>query len=198
MMRPWAIFLGFLLLVGLSSGALAASKKAADLRQAQGLTPFTPPAKFLAGNFVAEEMNPVFIFGTVKDFVASRKCATTWLIDNDAKERADMVKEYTLYLEEDCPDKVVYYVFMDQSNLTPQQWFEWRRRFHGKSKTDPEYGATKAKMEHALKDGCGVGGELRFLEKDGELLNKSPEKYLRADLRFAPIYDLNQQKKISK
>ncbi|MDD2902544.1 MAG: hypothetical protein PHU44_08915 [Syntrophales bacterium] len=196
-MRPWPIVLGLLLLAGLSFGALAAGKKAADLRQAQGLTPFIPPAKFLAGNFVAEEMNPVFIFGTVKDFAASRKCATAWLIDNDAKERADKAREYTLYLEEDCPDKVVYYVFMDQSNLTPQQWIEWRRRFH-KSKTDPQYGATKAKLEHALQDGYGVSGELRFLQKDGELMNKSPEEYLRADLQFVPIYDLNQQKKISK
>lgn len=197
MVRLWPIFLGLLLLLGLSSGALAASKKAADLRQAQGLIPFSPPPKFLAGNFMAEEMNPVFIFGTVKDFVATRKCATTWLIEKDAKDRTDKDREYALYLEEDCPDKVVYYVFMDQSNLTPQQWIEWRRRFH-KSKTDPEYGATKAKLEQALKDGWGIGGELRFLQKDGELMNKSPEEYLRADLRFTPIYDLKQQKKISK
>lgn len=196
-MRLWPIFLGFLLLAAPGSGALAASKKAADLRQAQGLTPFTPPPQFLAGNFVADEMNPGFIFGTVKDFASSRKCSITWLIDNDAKDRPDRAREYVLYLEEDCPEKVVYYVFMDQSNLTPQQWIEWRRRFH-KSKTDPQYGAAKAKLEQALKDGCGVGGELRFLQKDGELMSKSPEEYLRVDLQFAPIYDLNNQKKISK
>ena len=48
------------------SVALAASQKAAALRQANGLTAFTPTEKFLAGNFVADEMNPAFIFGTVQ------------------------------------------------------------------------------------------------------------------------------------
>ncbi|MBI4642458.1 MAG: hypothetical protein HY743_01685 [Deltaproteobacteria bacterium] len=86
---------------------------------------------------------------------------------------------------------------MDQSSLTPQQWIEWRRQFH-KSKTDPQFGAAKAKLEQACKEGCGVGGELRYVQKDGDILTKSPEEYLRVDLQFAPIYDLNQQKKISK
>lgn len=201
MMRLWPIFLGFLLLVSHGSGALAASGKAAALRQANGLIAFTPPEKFLAGNFVADEMNPGFIFGTVKAFAASRKCPTSWLIEEGAKNRpaapgSPEATEYTLYLEEDCPDGVVYYVFVDQSSLTPQQWIEWRRLFH-KSKADPQFGAAKAKLEQACKEGCGVSGELRYLQKDGELLGKSPEEYLRVDLRFAPIYDLNQQKKIS-
>ena len=65
-MRLLPIFLGFLLLMGTSSPALAASPKATALRQANGLTVFTPPEKFLAGNFVADEMNPAFIFGPVK------------------------------------------------------------------------------------------------------------------------------------
>jgi hypothetical protein len=196
------IFLGFLLLAGQGSAALAASPKAAELRQANGLTAFTPPEKFLAGNFVAEEMNPAFIFGTVKDFVKSRKCPTTWLIEKGAKERpvspgTPEATEYTLYLEEDCPDKVVYYVFMDQSSMTPQQWLEWRRLFH-KSKADPQFGGAKSKLEKACEQSCGISGELRFLQVNGELLGKSPEEYLRVDLKFAPIYDLNQQKKISK
>lgn len=203
MMRLVPVFLGFLLLVGHGSGALAASKKAAALRQANGLTAFTPPAKFLSGNFVANEMNPGFIFGTVKDFVASRKCSTTWLIEEGAKNRpaspgSPEAAEYTLYLEEDCPDKIIYYVFVDQSSMSLQQWFGWRRHFHGRSKTDPEYAGAKAKLEQASKEGCAVSGELRFLEKDGELMRKSPEEYLRVDLQFAPIYDLNKQKKITK
>ncbi|RJR45835.1 MAG: hypothetical protein C4567_02960 [Deltaproteobacteria bacterium] len=202
MMRLLLLVLGLWLLTGPGSGAWAASRKAADLRQANGLTAFTPPEKFLAGNFVAEEMNPAFIFGTVKDFVASRKCPTAWLIDEAAKNRpaapgTPEASEYTLYLEEDCPDQVVYYVFVDQSGLTPQQWIEWRRHFH-KSKADQQFGAAKTKLEQACKEGCGVGGELRFLQINGELLGKSPEEYLRSDLRFAPIYDLNQQKKIPK
>jgi hypothetical protein len=195
--------MGFLLLVGIASGVLAASPKATALRQANGLTAVNPPQKFLAGNFVADEMNPAVIFGTVKAFVASRKCPTTWLMEEGDKNRPagpaapDRPMEYTLYLEEDCPDRVVYYVFIDQSGLTPQQWIEWREKFH-KSKTEPEYGSAKSKLDQACTDGCGVGAELRFIQKDGELLNKSPEEVLRRDLKITPIYDLNLRKKISK
>jgi hypothetical protein len=203
MPRLWPIFLGILLLVGTGSAAVAATQKAAALRQTNGLTAFTPTEKFLAGNFVADEMNPGFIFGTVKAFAASRKCPVTWLIEAGAKARpaepgsSDQVAEYTLYLEEDCPDKVVYYVFIDQSGLTPQQWIEWREKFH-KSKAEPQYGPTKSKLEQACTEGCGVGAELRFLQVNGDLMTKSPEAFLLQDLKFAPIYDLNKGKKLSK
>ena len=198
MRRLLALFLGLLLWVGPGSVALAASPKAAALRQANGLTAFTPTEKFLAGNFVADEMNPAFIFGPVKAFVASRKCPTTWLIEAGAKNRPagpgspDQPVEYTLYLEEDCPDQVVYYVFIDQSGLTPQQWIEWREKFH-ESKAEPEYGSTKSKLDTACTAGCGVGAELRFVQKNGDLLTKSPEEVLLQDLKFAPIYDLNKR-----
>jgi len=204
MMRLLLIFLGFLIVVGNGTAALAASAKAMALRQANGLTAFTPPEKFLAGNFVADEMNPGFIFGAVKAFAASRKCPTTWLIEDRDKNRpagagsAETPAEYTLYLEEDCPDQVVYYVFIDQSGFTPQQWYEWRDKFHGKSKTEPEYGPIKSKLAQACTAGCGVGAELRFIQKNGELVAKSPEEILRGDLHYAPIYDLNRQQKISK
>ena len=92
---------------------------------------------------------------------------------------------------------MVYYVFIDQSGLTPQQWIEWREKFH-KSKAEPEFGEAKSKLEQACKEGCEVSAELRFIQKDGELVAKSPEEVLRVDLKFAPIYDLNQQKKIAK
>lgn len=194
-MRWLIIFWGFLLLFGHGGGAWAASDKALALRQAQGLTAFTPRDTFLAAHFVAAEMNPAFIFGPVKAFVASRPCPTTWLLEAGLGGK-DPVAEYTLYLEEDCPDKVVHYVFIDQSALTPQQWLAWREKFH-KSKTEPEYGDTKARFDQACQDGCGVGGELRFIQKNGELLTKSPEEVLRVDYQFAPIYDVTRQKKIS-
>jgi hypothetical protein len=203
MMRLLPIFLGFLLLAGNGAAAWAASAKATALRQANGLTAFTPPEKFLGGNFVADEMNPGFIFGTVKSFVASRKCPTAWLIESGAKNRPagagaqDPLAEYTLYLEEDCPDRVAYYVFIDQSGLTPQQWIEWREKFH-KSKTGEEFASTKSKLDTACTAGCGVGAELRFIQINGELLAKSPEKVLIDDLKFTPIYDLNLGKKLAK
>ncbi len=99
-------------------------------------------------------------------------------------------------MEEDCTDNVFYYVFVNQSGLTPQQWIDYRRQFHGKTKTEPEYGPTKARLEQACQEGCGVVVELRFIQKNGELLNRSPENYLLEDLKFTPIYDLNQQKKV--
>jgi hypothetical protein len=203
MRRLVLIFLGLLLVVINSSGVWAASPKATALRQANGLTAFTPPDKFLAGNFVADEMNPAFIFGSVKAFAAARKCPTAWLIEEGAKTRLagqggqDMPAEYTLYLEEDCPDQVVYYVFIDQSGLTPQQWIEWRKKFH-MSKAEPEYGSTKSKLDQACTEGCGVGAELRFIQKNGELVTTSPEEVVRVDLKFAPIYDLNLRQKLSR
>jgi len=203
MQRLLPIFLGLLLWVGTGSAAVAASPKAAAQRQSNGLTAFTPTEKFLAGNFVADEMNPAFIFGTVKAFATSRKCPTTWLAEAGTKTRPagpgtpDQPAEYTLYLEEDCPDKVVYYVFIDQSGLTPQQWIEWREKF-AKTKAEPMYGSTKSKLDTACTAGCGVGAELRFVQVNGDLMAKSPEAFLLQDLKFAPIYDLNKGQKLSK
>ena len=56
----------------------------------------------------------------------------------------------------------------------------------------------QSKLDQACTEGCGVGAELRFIQKDGELLTQSPEAFLRQDLKFAPIYDLNQRKKLSR
>jgi hypothetical protein len=200
MKRLVPLLIGFLFVVGAGSGAWAASAKAINLRQANGLTQFTPPEKFLAGNFVADEMNPNVIFGPVQAFAASRKCPTAWLIEAGDKNRLgskDLLAEYTLYLEEDCPDKVVYYVFIDQSGLTPQQWIEWREKFH-KSKAGEQFATAKSKLEKACTAGCGVGAELRFIQENGDLVPKSPEAILRGDLHYTPIYDLNQQQKIAK
>jgi hypothetical protein len=202
MMRLLPMFLGFLLVLGQGAGAWAASQQAAALRQANSLVATTPSQRFLEANFVADEMNPGVIFGAVKSFVASRKCPTTWLMETGSKSPLTalggkgMPPETTLYLEEDCPGKVVYYVFVDQSRLSPQQWIEWRQKFH-KSKTEPEFGSIKSKLDKACQAGCGVGAELRFIQVNGDLMAKSPEAVLRHDLKFAPIYDLNRGRKLS-
>jgi hypothetical protein len=202
MLRLFSVVLGLLLVVGNVAEAWAASARAMALRQANGLVAFTPTDKFLSANFVADETNPAFVFGPVRAFAASRKCPTAWLYEADRKPPAgaaskDIPMEYTVYLEEDCPDKVVYYVFIDQSDLTPQQWIAWREKFHFKDKTEKEYGQAKSKLEKACAAGCGFNAELRFIQVNGQLQNKSPEKVLRTDLKFAPLYDLNLQKKLS-
>ena len=203
MMRLLFLILGFLLLVFNGSDSLAENQKAKALRQANGLVEFTPPDKFLAGNFVADEVNPKFIYGPVKDFVVSRRCPTTWLIEAGDKNRPAWPKdkdeqvEYTIFLEENCPDKVIYYVFVDQSRLAPGEWIAWRKKFHGTTKTEPMYGSTKSKLDKACQDGCGIDGELRFIQINGELLTKSPEEVLIAE-KYSVVYDLDQQKKISK
>jgi len=197
------IFMGLLLLIGNNFIVLAASQRAMALRQTNSLTVFSPPDKFLAGNFVADEMNPAFIFGPVKSFVSSRKCPTTWLIEEGANNTLSKFgglgqpAEYALYLEEDSPDKVVYYVFIDRSGLTPQQRIDCRHQCHCQRKAEQEYCPTKSNLELACQDDFGVGAELRFIQKDGELLNQSLEKFFCEDLKFAPLYDLNQRKKIS-
>jgi hypothetical protein len=199
MKRTKPIFLAFFLVLGLCLPVQAVSEKAAALRQANGLTEFTPPEKFLAGNFVADEMNPAFVFGTVQAFNKSRQCPTAWLLETQPAKQGSQEKdrEYTLYLEEDCPDKVIYYVFLDQSGLTPEQWYEWRKKTHHVSKVKEEYGVAQSKLEQACQAGCGFTAELRFIQKNGELVTKSPETVLREELKFAPLYDLNLQKKLS-
>lgn len=198
MKRILIVLLALLLLPGIGLPVQAASQKALDLRQANGLTEFTPPAKFLAGNFIADEMNPAYVFGPVQAFAKSRQGATTWLIEKTGQSSPGALVEYTLYLEEDSPDKVIYYVFVDQSGLTPQQWFEWRKKF-AYSKAEEQYGFAQTKLEQACKEGCGFTAELRYIQKDGELqMAKSPETVLREDLKVAPLYDLNLQKKLAK
>ena len=172
------------------------------MRQQQGLIVFTPPAKFLASNFVTSEMAPPFIFGTVKAFAASRKCPTAWLVEADAQHRYTTgekpgQREYFVYLEEDCPDRVVYYVFADQSGVPPGQWLDFRRFFY-KSATEAQYAPVKAKLEQARQKGFGAGAELSFILEDGKAMAKSPQEVLRHDLKFAPLYDLHRQKKVFK
>jgi len=199
MARIILLLAGFFVLVCLTP-AFAAENNAESLRKAQGLVVLAPSDAFLDGYFTADEMNPAYLFGTVKDFVAAQKCLTTWLMEQGEKERfdqaaakkSDQPSEFTRYLECDRPDGVTYYVFVDQSAMTPEQWFKWSWQFH-KNKADTEYGATLKQLEKAAAEGYRVSGELRFILKNGELVSgKTPENALREDLSFAPRYDLKQ------
>ena len=190
-----------LLLLGLA-GPLTASEKAAALRTDNDLVAFSPPDAFLAGSFLADEREPSFLFGPVSEFATSRQCPVAWLIEAGEKARIakpagpDAPLEYTLYLEEDCPAQVRYYVFVDQSAMTPAQWLKWREQFH-KSKAEGEYGVTRDRLEKAVAEGMRIGGELRFIVNDGELaVGKTPEACLGPDLAFAPSYDLKQGTKL--
>jgi hypothetical protein len=198
-----SILVGVSLLVALSGVPWAASEQAMKLRGKNALFEYSPPEAFLSGNFVADEIEPGYVFGKVKDFVRTRSCPTSWLIEEGEKKRMESQQpqsgpvEYTLYLEEDCPGKIVYYVFVDRSQANTTQWMEWRRQFH-KSKTDPQYGAAKITLEQAAQDGCTVDGELRFVEIEGDLLLKKPEEVLMGELKFSPIYDLKACKALAK
>ncbi len=180
----------------------AISDGAAKLRHLNGLSEFTPPESFLNGNFIADEIEPQYVFGKVKDFWKSRSYPAVWLIEDGQKDRVKNRQdlsgpfEYTLYLEEDCPGKVVYYVFVDRTQGKSGQWMEWRRVFH-KSKADEEYGAVGVLLEKAAQSGFPVDAELRFIEIGGNLISKKPEDFLTGDLKIGPIYDLKQGKPIT-
>ncbi len=194
-----AVLLATCILLTPLAPAWAASDHAAKLRSAHGLTEYTPTEAFLSGNFVADEIEPAYIFGKVKDFATSLSCPSTWLVEEAEKKRVEghdpqkASLEFTLYLEEDCPGKVTYYVFVDRSLENSTQWMEWRKQFH-KSKAEPQYTAVKTSLEQAAQGGFAVAGELRFLEVNGTLQLKRAEDVLTSELKFQPIYDLRQGK----
>jgi hypothetical protein len=198
------MFLGFLMGLVLSAPIWAASEQAVKLRNQSALSDYAPSEAFLSGNFVADEIEPGYIFGKVKDFVKSRSCPTVWLIEEgekkriEGKDRQSGPLEYSVYLEEDCPGKVTYYVFVDRSHTDIAQWMQWRQQFHGRSKTEPLYGNAKTGLEQAAQKGFSVVAELRFMESNGELSLKKPEELLIGEFKFQPIYDLKQGKAVSR
>lgn len=198
--RSMLLVLGFLLIfVG---PAVAGSEQAIRLRSQNDLSEFAPPERFLAGNFLADETNPVFIFGKVSDFARSLACPATWLIEAAERKRIEAQTqpsgpvEYSLYLEADCPGRVAYYIFVDRS-FNPDQWLEWRRPFH-RSKAEPHYKAAKASLDQAAQNGFTVAAELRFIAINGDLLLKRPEDVLVGELQFKPIYDLKNNQTLAK
>jgi hypothetical protein len=203
MHRMGSMLLGAAIVLVICGAAGAGSEQAMKLRSQNGLSEFVPPEAFLAGNFLADETDPAYIFGKVRDFVKSLACPTTWLIEEGERKRIEArgqqpgPVEYSIYLEADCPGKVTYYIFVDRS-FNSAQWLEWRRQFHGRSKTDLHYAAAKTTLEQAAQNGFVVDGELRFIALNGDLLLKRPEDVLAGDLKFQPIYDLKKNQALAK
>jgi len=202
MRRHGCMLLGALIVLAICGAAGAASEPAMKLRGENGLSEFAPPEAFLAGNFLADETEPAFIFGKVRDFVKSLACPATWLIEEGERKRIESRDqqsgpiEYSIYLEADCPGKVTYYIFVDRS-FNSAQWLEWRRQFH-KTKADPHYKEAKTSLDQAAQNGFVVDGELRFVALNGDLLLKRPEDILAGELKFQPIYDLRKNQALSK
>ncbi len=203
MVRRLAPTLVLVLVLVLAASAQAAGPGALQFRQQHGLVPFTAQPAFLSGDFLARENEPNFVFGTVADFAASLTCPAAWLIEEGEQERlarynlaADPL-EYTLYLEEDCPQAARAYVFVVQANQDAKKWLEWRKQFH-KSKTDGFYGDTMARLEKAAAGGVVPSSELRFLVLDGDLSVAAPEDYLLKTLKFPPKYDLKTDKPLGR
>ncbi|HSM89159.1 MAG TPA: hypothetical protein VLT56_03970 [Desulfobacterales bacterium] len=182
--------------------AAATGEQAMKLRGQNGLSEFAPPEAFLSGNFLADETDPNFIFGKVKDFAKSLSCPATWLIEEAERRRIEArgqqsgPVEYSIYLEADCAGKVIYYIFVDRS-FNPDQWMEWRRPFH-RTKADPHYKDAKTSLDQAAQNGVTVVAELRFVALNGDLLLKRPEEVLAGELKFQPIYDLKKNQALSK
>lgn len=202
MFRFRSVIWGVLFLLVFCGPAVAASEQAMKLRSQNGLSEYAPPEAFLAGNFLADETDPVYIFGKVRDFAKALSCPATWLIEDSERKRIEGrgqqsgPVEYSIYLEADCAGQVTYYVFVDRS-FNSAQWLEWRRQFH-KSKAEPHYGMAKAGLEQAAQNGFVVDGELRFVELNGNLLLKRPEDILAGELKFQPIYDLKRNQALTK
>jgi hypothetical protein len=202
MRRMGSVLLGAAIVLVIWTAAGAAGDQAMKLRNQNGLSEYTPPEAFLDGNFLADETDPAYIFGKVRDFAQSLSCPTAWLIEEaerkriEARGRASGPVEYSTYLEADCPGRVTYYVFVDRS-FNSAQWLEWRRQFH-KSKAEPHYREAKSSLDQAAQNGFAVEAELRFVVLNGELLLKRPEEVLAGELKFQPIYDLKKNQELTK
>lgn len=202
MHRMGSMLLGAAIVLVICGAAGAASEQAMKLRSPNGLSEFVPPEAFLAGNFLADETDPAYIFGKVRDFVKSLACPTTWLIEEAERKRIEVrgqqsgPVEYSIYLEADCQGKVTYYIFVDRS-FNPDKWLEWRQPFH-RTKAESHYKEAKTSLDQAAQNGVTVNAELRFVALNGDLLLKRPEDVLIGELKFQPIYDLKKNQALTK
>jgi len=197
-MRPkkWCLAASMLMLAVLTMGFSAdAAEPDRTYRQENGLQVFEPPAWFLEGYFIAREKMPVFIFGTVRDFVAVLGGATTWLIEDLELTRLEKaganvkMAEYSLFLEVVLPERTQYWVFVVLPHESAVAWFDARRAFHG-SKAQDYYGKTQLELETALKQGLKINAELRFLIEQGNVSLQVPEDVIMNRYHFQSVFDL--------
>ena len=202
MLKKW----GMAAVLGILAGfALVNPVQAADpakaFRQQNGLVAYSPPPWFLAGDFIAREKNPRYVFGKVRDFAKALRCPTAWLIEDLELKRIEPVlksgrtPEYSLYLEAARPGGTVYWMFVVFPHKTAQEWFLERRRFHGRKAKD-YYGKTEKELQRALDAGLAITGELRFFITKGQISMEVPEEVLTRQIKFAPVWDLSAGRRL--
>ena len=203
MRRYGCMLLGAAMVVAICGAAGAASEQAMKLRSQNGLSEFAPPEAFLAGNFLADETDPAFIFGKVRDFTKSLACPATWLIEEGERKRIEARGQSV------GPGRVFH---LPGGGLPGQGHLLHLRRpvlqfrpvagmapaIPRKTKADPHYKEAKASLDQAAQNGFAVDAELRFVALNGDLLLKRPEDILTGELKFQPIYDLKKNQALSK
>lgn len=199
--HPLLISLALLGLILAANAPARAGQSAPSFREQNDLVPFTPPAWFLEGHFVARETQPRYLFGTVADFAGSLPGPTAWLIEREEQQRQERLAregkafEYTVYLESPGPAGPEYWVFVVLPHKNAQEWFQERWSYH-KSKAKDFYGQTQSGLERALAQGLTISGELRFLVQEGQVSLQVPEDLLSGQAKFPPAYDLQEGRRL--
>ena len=202
MLRRWYLAVSSIVLASLLlTSAAVTGESRHSFRQENGLVPYTPPAWFLQGYFMAREKNPAYLFGPVKDFVLAVGGKTTWLIEDAELKRVEQAtlkgerSEYSLFLEAVLPETTEYWVFVVLPHESGQEWFDARRAYHGR-KAEDYYGKTRSELERALGQGFKVKGELRFFIEKGHVSLESPEKQIIDKYGFQPVFDLGEGRRL--
>ena len=202
MLRRWYLAVSSIVLASLLlTSAAVTGESRHSFRQENGLVPYTPPAWFLQGYFMAREKNPAYLFGPVKDFVLAVGGKTTWLIEDAELKRVEQAtlkgerSEYSLFLEAVLPETTEYWVFVVLPHESGQEWFDARRAYHGR-KAEDYYGKTRSELERALGQGFKVKGELRFFIENGHVSLESPEQEIIDKYGLQPVFDLGEGRRL--
>lgn len=113
MRRLHLVILAALIAMLLAAPAWAAPA-GPSFREQNDLVHFDPPEWFFKGHFVAREVQPRYLFGSVADF-AKGLGQTIWFIEQPEQERRAKEGnsfEYTVYLEQTGPSGPRYWVFV--------------------------------------------------------------------------------------